>query len=408
MSRFYKSDGTTTPDRAKQGGLDSINRTLGLYIGIVKDISDSLYLGRISCNLPEFGTDNRTNVLLVTPFGGITDTLEAVKNIKEFGDNEEITDGTPKTYGMWPQPPAVGTEVLVGFTASRQEGFLIGTLQSKDRNHMLGGRASGIDHDGEVSPVGEKNPMDNNEPFKRPKDKDFADILKTQGLDKDFVRGHSMSSARRESPSRVFGFTTRAGHVLSMDDGTSSNADEALSRNIRIRTRGGAQILIDDTNKMIFINNHDGTSWMELTEDGNLDVYAQSDISIHTESDFNLHAKGNINMQADKGVNIKSTGEDGIKIDAFAGDLDLYTEKNYKVQAALNANLTAAGNYKEKAKRIDMNGPVPATAKRVKVNQLPENTKIQSSAADRVPEHHPWKGASEIKEFFDGGEGNTH
>ena len=96
-----------------------------------------------------------------------------------------------------------------------------------------------------------------------------------------------------------------------MDDGTSSNADEALSPNIPNRTRGGAQILIDDTSKMIFINNPDGTSWMELTEDGNPDVYAQSDISIHTESDFNSCRGQTQHLQADKGVNIKSTGEDG-------------------------------------------------------------------------------------------------
>jgi len=407
MSGFFRSDGTTTPDRVKQGGLAGVNRSIGLYIGVVTDTKDSLFLGRITCRIPEFGSETPTNVLLVSPFGGVTNTLDAVSDVKAFGENEEVTGGTPKTYGMWPQPPAVGTEVLVGFTASRQEGFLIGTLQSKDRNHMLGGRPSGLDSDGEVNPVGEKNPRDQ-ETFKRPKDTEFAEQLKTQGLDKDFARGHSMSSARRESPSRVFGFTTRAGHVLTMDDGTETDAGSALSRNIRIRSRGGAEILIDDTNKMIFITNHDGTAWMEMSEDGNLDVYAQDDISLHTEADFNLHAKGNINMQADKGINIRSTGEDGIKIDAFAGDLDLYTEKNYKVQAALNANLTAAGNYKEQAKRIDMNGPVPDTAKRVKVNQLPENTKIQSSAADRVPEHHPWKGASQIKEQFNNSEGNTN
>ena len=71
----------------------------------------TVYSGRISCNWSEFGTDNPTNVLLVT-FGGITDIREAIpKHTKEFGDNEEITDGTPQTYNGMAQP-AVGTEVL--------------------------------------------------------------------------------------------------------------------------------------------------------------------------------------------------------------------------------------------------------------------------------------------------------
>lgn len=404
MSGVYKGENVNIPSNAKQGGSGGINVINGVFIGVVTDTTDSIYTGRIKVNVPEFGSKYAARwVLLITPFGGITEYKEAVKDPTLFGLNEEVTGGTPKSYGLWPQPPTVGTEVLVAFTSSREEGFLVGSLISKDRNYMMGGRASAESYDGVLSPVGEKNPFDRNDPLTKPADKEAYNILKEQGLENDYSRGHSMSSARRESPSRVFGITTLGGHIVSIDDGDI----EGNSQNIRIKTRKGAQILLDDKNKFIFINNHKGTGWIEIDEDGKIDVYAKDSISMHTEADFNVHSKGDINMQADKGINLRSTGTDGIKIDATVGDIDLYTAKDFKIEAALNGNVKAGGNYKETANRIDMNGPPAEASTRIDANQLVENRNVLSSAATRVPEHHPWNGASSIQETFESAKGNT-
>jgi len=413
MSGVIKGENAKIPNRGQQGGGAGINTINGVFIGSVTSTTDSIYTGRIKVQIPEFGSDSSPRwVLLITPFGGVTENKETSKVGQVYGTNESGLNGTPKSYGMWPQPPAVGTEVLVAFTSSREEGYLVGSVITKDRNHMMGGRASAEGYTGGIKPVGEKNPFDTLDPDTKPTDPVFQKILETQGLEEDYSRGHSQSSARRESPSRVFGITTLGGHVFSMDDGTNFNepsnaADPPFSRNIRLRSRGGAEILIDDTNSFIFVTNHKGNAWIEIDEDGRVDVYAKNSISMHTENDFNVHAKGDINMQADKGINLKSTGSEGIKIDATLGHLDVYTEKDFKIEAKLNGNVKAGGNYKETASRIDMNGPVATAASRIIDQEQIGNKNILRSAASRVPEHHPWAGASKIQETFKSAKGNT-
>jgi len=404
MSYTIQTGGKRIQSNVKQSDTTGRNIITGNYVGTVSEHYDSLHTGRIGVVIPEFGTDDSVIVLLVTPFGGVTEALDSGKQPDVFGNDEEGSGGTPKSYGMWPQPPAIGTEVLVAFTASRREGFLIGSFISKDRNHMMGGRASAESFDGTIQPVGEKNPYDLTGGTIKPKDEVFADTLKTQGLEEDYSRGHSGSSARRETPSRVFGITTRGGHVFTMDDGT---AEDALSRNIRIRSRGGAQILIDDTNEFVFITNHKGNAWIEIDADGRIDVYSQNDISYHSEGDFNVHAKGRINMESDIGINIRSTGSDGVKVDATTANVDVFAGNDFQIQAAVNGNVKAGGNYKETANRIDMNGPPATVASRIITKELVGNKNVLKSAATRVPEHHPWKGASTIEETFETAKGNT-
>lgn len=394
--------GMKVPDRIKQKGSAGVNVITGIYVGTVTNISDSLYTGRISVDIPEFAGKDDVTVLLITPFGGVTQALDASKDVVQFGDEESGQGGTPKSYGMWPQPPSIGTEVIVAYTASREEGFLLGSFISKDRNHMMGGRASAESWEGTIQPVGEKNPFDT-DPINKPVDETFKDVLKEQGLHEDYSRGHSASSARRESPSRVFGISTLGGHVLTMDDGDT----EGNSKGMRLRSRGGAEILIDDTNEFIFVTNHKGNAYVEIDKDGRIDVYSQKTISMHCEEEFNLHAKGNINIESDQGVNIRSTGTSGVKVEATSGDYDLYTASNFKFEAAKNGNVSVKGNYKETASRIDMNGPNADSASRILENQLVENKNVLKSASTRVPEHHPWKGASTVQETFETAKGNT-
>lgn len=403
----YRGSNAITPQQAKQGGTRGVNQLNGVYVGIVDSNEDAVYTGRIKVKLPEFGSASAPYAcLLITPFGGVTNSTGASGDPTSYGSNESSEGGSPKSYGMWPQPPAVGTEVLVAFTARHSFGYLIGSAIGVDRNHMMGGRASALNYaqEGTILPVAEKNPYDTNDPDTKPADPITSQNLIDQGLENDYVRGHSQSSARRESPSRVFGITTSDGHVFTMDDG-NTNGD---SKNIRLRTKGGAQVLMDDTTGIVFITNQKGNAYIEMDANGKIDVYSQSDISYHCEGDFNLHAKGNINMQSDNEVQIKSIGSGGVKVEATAGDYDLYTAKDFKFQAGGNGNVLAAGNYKEQASRIDMNGPAPSSATKIIMNQLVENTNILESAATRVPEHHPWKGATGVQERFNLAKGNTN
>jgi len=402
MTGYNVKGSKSRPSMSTRDEKFGINNVTGIYVGTVVDNSDSLYTGRVNVRIPEFqspvdGKNTGTICLLATPFGGIT-------NIKESSQQFKDSEQSPKSYGMWPQPPEIGTQVVVAFTSTMEQGILIGNLIAKDRNHMMGGNASSLSYVGDtqsVTPASEKNPYDTVDPDTRPTDTVAVLNLVEQGLAGDLLRGHSQSSARRESPSKVFGITTLGGHTLTLDDGDA----EGVSKNIRIKTRGGAQVLMDDTTGTVFINNHAANAYIEMDKDGRIDVYSQEGISIHTEGDYNLHAGGNINMQADQGVNIKSTGT-GIKIESTIDNIDIYSAANINLQADANGNVLIAGNWTEQAGRIDMNGPTPDSATKPKSNQLSENTGITESVATRVPEHHPWKGATGQYEKFTTGEGN--
>jgi hypothetical protein len=85
------------------------------------------------------------------------------------------------------------------------------------------------------------------------------------------------------------------------------DGDPTLLHNelFRIRTRTGHQILFHNTEDLIYISNARGTSWIELTSDGKIDIYAKDSISVHTENDLNFYANRDINMEAGRNFNLK-------------------------------------------------------------------------------------------------------
>ena len=216
-------------------------------------------------------------------------------------------------------------------------------------------------------PVAEYNKKVNNSPSDPTKLKKPAhtlyDALTSQGLLVDDVRGITTSSARREAPSMVFGISTPGpvdkqdgatrgaigkadakipnafvsrlgGSTLVMDDGddkflrktiasegppeyaaveqNETDGDVTIPHNelVRIRTRTGHQILLHNSEDLIYITNSRGTAWIELTSNGKIDIYAQDSISMHTEQDFNFYANRDINMEAGRNINIKATNND--------------------------------------------------------------------------------------------------
>ncbi len=382
----------------------------GQYVGVVTDITDSMYTGRVSVRFGEFGSIVGSEVdhicLLCTPYGGITSTSvdKVTSDKKEYGKDGTSESGTPKSYGMWPQPPAVGTSVLVVFVELLDQGIIVGSLMSRARNHMMGGRASAESHDGTIQPVGEKNPTDTDDDVKKPVDPIAQSWLKEQGLQDDYSRGHSLSSARRESPSNVFGITTLNGHVFTMDDGDSPGDKKNDSNNIRLRSRGGAQILLDDTNKFVYITNHNGNAWIEMDEAGNIDVYSKKSVNIHSEEDLNFHADGNINMEAKKNINMKS---DIMSLESTT-DYYLKSGNDVIIQALNDIHNKSGSNHIETAPKIYMNSSTTAAAApKPKVNKLDMNENVTESVSARVPEHHPWKGASKIQETIKTAKGKT-
>lgn len=231
----------------------------------------------------------------------------------------------------------------------------------------------------------------------------FADHLLEQGLLEDSVRGITTSSARRGVPSTVFGISTpgpldrrssakksfigksdsptripvpvsrMGGSTIVFDDGddrfqrrtpASSGPPEYVDlttgfkgianlprdEHVRIRTRTGHQILLHNSEDLIYIGNSRGTAWIELTSDGKIDVFAEDSISVHTKQDFNFYADRDINLEAGRNVNIKASAEySKSKSDDEKGsfyDVNGFESGRVQVESAYNMNLLIGRNGK--------------------------------------------------------------
>lgn len=296
-------------------------------------------------------------------------------------------------------------------------------------------------------PVAEYNKKINEGPtdptrFKKPRHP-LADVLENQGdkskggLLKDDIRGTTTSSARREAPSSVFGISTPGpldkqsnsktgsigklehkipnapvsrlgGTTFVMDDGDDKflrkmpahqgppeyvaveqgekggNVTIPHNECVRIRTRTGHQILMHNSEDLIYIGNARGTTWIELTSLGKIDIYAKDSISIHTENDFNVTADRDINFTAKRNVNINA----GNSIFATATtNYEIKAGADGKLTAGGSTNIKSGGNHIETASNIHMNGPAasPATA---------------ALKANRIPLMEPWEGHENLDPLF--------
>jgi|TARA_B100001094_G_scaffold107551_3_gene103545 hypothetical protein len=344
----------------------------GPYIGKIVNHLDVEYMGSIEVEILKnsgIGANEESSgyfipCTYVSPFMGVT-PREGV-NVNDGYDN------TQKSYGMWAIPPDIGVKVLVLMAENNySHGYWIGCVQDHFMNFMMPGYAATTYNDTDKSkmiPVAEYNKKiirskpagKGNDPtqFEKSHAKDHLDIITNQGIQDDQMRGTNTSSARREVPSMVFGWSTPGpldrrdgkpkvkygekyaqanipwsrlgGTSLVMDDGdekilrkksastdppdyakveaNDKSGDPTLLHNelVRLKTRTGHQILLHNTEDLIYVINAQGTAWIELTSNGKIDIYAKDSVSVHTENDFNVKAKRDINLEAAGNVNIKA------------------------------------------------------------------------------------------------------
>jgi hypothetical protein len=300
----------------------------------------------------------------------------------------------------------------------------------------------------------------------------IADRFLEQGTLEDDVRGTTNSSVRRDIPNMVFGISTPGpldkrsgakksyvgridshspspvpvsrlgGTQLVFDDGddryqrktpastgpveyvdilAGAKGDPNIPYNeyVRLRTRTGHQILLHNSEDLIYIGNARGTTWIELTSNGKIDVYAEDSISVHTKQDLNIRADRDINMEAGRNINMRTeTGSFHADVKknvefVFDGNGFLTTKGVLHVNATGNINITSAATtsmrsarHVETAGQIHMNGPAAATATKSINLTLNDNivtdgtqdwaktkylksTPLQS-IMKRVPMHEPW------------------
>lgn len=441
----------------------------GPYIGKIKNNLDTLRAGRLEVWIPDLGGDENDphswrTVHYASPFFGSTNQPDEGNGPSEKNEFKSVRH----TYGMWFTPPDVGNFVICTFIAGDpMRGFWFACIPNQLGQHMVPGIAAPVDSNlidlsgikdaaakniaesGNVYPVVEFNENTNDESklsqfatkSKKPVHEYQLKILGNQGLDKDRVRGIITSSSQRESPSAVFGISTpgrpidngpapnsndtnkeittkdlevygrQGGHTFVMDDGDYQGKDQLM----RFRTAGGHQIMMNDSEEIIYIANSTGKVWLEMTGTGNLHVYSDESVSFrakkgfnfHTEKDFIVQADGNIQFKAKKNLNIETdttTVVSSKKTTIFGGgDLAIGSQGKINLHARNSGSFTAGSELILYGSRIKLNsgkGPEVKKPSEIKPKNFADAEKTGykwksksgklKSIVDILPTHEPW------------------
>ena len=78
---------------------------------------------------------------------------------------------------------------------------------------------------------------------------------------------------------------------------------------IRLRTGTGHQILLHNSEDLIYIVNSRGTAWIEISSDGKIDIFSEDNITARTKKDFNLFYDRDFNLEVGRNYNLKVHGE---------------------------------------------------------------------------------------------------
>lgn len=328
---------------------NSVNPLHGIFLAKVTHSVDSHLGGRLRVYIPalqkfDSGTGNFT-VNWSSPFAGMSNN--------DYGNNVKNAEDSGKSYGMWMVPPDPGNMVLVAFANGNPAlGYVLSTVFPTFANNSVPGNPAGanpVDGEGKL-PTLERNI---NDPKRgnatRPVDVELAEALTKQGTINDPWLGAGSASARRESPSEVFGISTPgarpkeggprlSGHSFVMDD----NLD---SRMIRLRTGRGIQLTMNDTDDSITVMNSSGTGWVRIDQYGVINVFSASDINFRSVGNFNIRADNNINIESGGNIRIKATGDVEPQSGNYVGQNMTGQHGHIQLEAAANLTQYAAWNW---------------------------------------------------------------
>jgi hypothetical protein len=389
--------------------------------------------------------NQRVQVRYLNPFYGVTSYNGVTRN-------HDYASSQQSYGMWFIPPDVGNTVLVIFVEGNINKGYWFGCVQAENQNFMLpDGRAAttftdttnNLNSIGKKLPVGEynkelltnlKNLTDATKNLK-PINQDFVNVLNFQGLLEDEIRGLTTSSARREVPSSVFGVSTPGpldkrgnsrgkggryysrlgGSSIVMDDGDDkfvrktsaatgpseyvnqfldiagiTEGNETIPHNelLRIRTRTGHQILLHNSEDLIYIGNAKGTTWIEMTANGKLDIFAQDSVSIHTQTDFNFKADRDVNIEAGRNINIK--GRSNINMESMANyNLKVGAGQNIVVGSVTNIYSGSNINMDSGTQINMMNGLATAqSAQSISTHNNPGES--YGNIMKRVPQHEPW------------------
>ena len=462
-----KSTGQAANFKFNRGGAPT---EMGPFIGEVMNNVDPTRQGRLQVYIQQFAGGDKNNkqlwrnVAYCPPFYGATPRSNA------SGTSGTGTyPGNQSSYGMWFTPPDIGVQVLCFFVAGDpNQGYYVGCIPQQGLNRMIPaigatdkyepGNANQKSYfaQSKLLPVTEVNNAPENKKisenpkfFDQPKPVHAyaAAVLFQQGLQDDPVRGSIGSTSQRESPSSCYGISTpgraiysgggtdasvtkqvttgngapagsttvigrRGGHTFVMDDGAVDGTDNL----IRIRTSKGHQITMSDDGNAFYICHANGQTWVELGQEGTLDVFATNSINLrtkgilnlHADQDVNINAGGNLNIRANTATNLQSLGTIDV---AGKGALTLFSESSVGIKSNTTfavksklATIDGGSALSLKGILISLNGgptlPV-SSPKGITTYVMPDTTfnntvgwQVSPSGLEsivtRAPTHEPW------------------
>jgi hypothetical protein len=469
MSNSDKRIGRKLPLFVRREDSPGVRLDSGPYIGKIKNNLDTLRAGRLEVWISDLGgkeddPHSWRTVHYASPFFGSSSQESDEKgNLKKENNFKSVRH----TYGMWFTPPDVDNFVICTFIAGDpMRGFWFACVPNQLGQHMvpaiaasknidsskiLDSAAKEIYESGNLYPVVEFNENTNNEATfakfvdaKKPLHEYQLKVLGNQGLDKDTVRGVITSSSQRESPSAVFGISTpgrpiteqsepsgdeittknlevygrQGGHTLVMDDGDYEGKNQLM----RFRTAAGHQIMMNDSEEIIYIANSTGKVWLEMTGTGNLHVYSEESVSFRakkgfnffTEKDFNVQADGNINFKAKKNFNLESDATklvSGKVTTIYGGDIAIGSQGKINLDAKNASSFNAGGNLTLYGTKIKLNsgkGPAvnkPSAMQTKNFADAEKNGQKWKSSSGKIksivsiiPTHEPWPRAKAQKQ----------
>jgi hypothetical protein len=354
--------------------------------GIVMDTNDPLQMGRIKIWVPaldseHYAIENLPWAEYASPLAGITTDFPA-------GRNKKTTHGHV-AYGFWGIPKLNAQVLIFLLNGDPNRRFFFASYFDHQRNRSLPlGRNLTTD-------LKKHGPFsDTEDPIEpamtnlkiafniKPDDMvGLADPLIQQlgsferqvaqaQTQKDGLDGYANSAAdaKNYNESQTYCWVTPGHHAIIMNDG-------AADCKVKIQSCEGHQILMDDTNKRIYIKTAVGNNWIELSEDGNIFVYSSESVSIRAQKDINFTADRNINLKANGMINIKSEAETRITsggslhlksgggsiLASACGGVDINSGSDLKLGADGSLHVKG-GNIIQSGGNIHLNGPDAAQA----------------------------------------------
>lgn len=463
-----KTYGNRAPKHTQPGRASGVNITPGVYEAVVKNVIDSTRSGRLQVWIPELGAGDQTKsenwytVSYASPFMGMTYQADDASKLSKYSLVRH-------TYGFWAVPPDIGNTVLVMFIAGDpNRGYWFACTLNKLGHVMLpslgGDDQTGFDKDAIEDealkkalttdsnwPLAELNEIDGENvesdfmTRKKPPHEYQTKRYIQQGLDRDKVRGAPDSSGQRNIPSAVYGWSTpgrpindpvdkeglvakvesgevnpkdlevlgrKGGHSFVMDDGDFYGKSQMM----RFRTSAGHQILMDDSNKIFYIINSEGSCWIEMPATGQLNIFSsggmnfrsKGDINMHSDANIKMHAAANFKVYAGQQIDLNSTNTNILTSDLtkiYGSRVELGASGGMNFSCGGAGSFRAGGDLRMSGSKIYLNsGPGPEVSKpaAIPLFSLDDTgfsagtglweiqTDVLSSIVNIAPTHEPW------------------